>query len=118
MAPVLFGRMYVMPIVAGLLSEHSELSLRMTLDDRVMRLAEEGIEAAIQGLGIARLFSSSEWPVRAGSRDWRVVRGQLPEVGAGICRPICRTLARVNRQPGAGIGQAGRAARRILVGGR
>jgi hypothetical protein len=38
-APVLFGRMYVMPIVAGLLSEHPELSIRVVLVDRVMRLA-------------------------------------------------------------------------------
>ena len=43
--------------------------------------------------------------------------GWLPEVVAGICRAIGRTLARVNRQPGAGIAQAGRAARGILVGG-
>ena len=34
-APVLFGRMYVMPIVAGLLSDHPQLSIRVILVDRV-----------------------------------------------------------------------------------
>jgi DNA-binding transcriptional LysR family regulator len=55
-APVLFGRMYVMPIVAGLLSNHPELSLRVILSDRVMRLAEEGIDVAVR---IARLPDSA-----------------------------------------------------------
>ena len=47
-APVLFGRMHIMPIVAGLLSKHPELSLRVILADRVMRLAEEGIDVAVR----------------------------------------------------------------------
>lgn len=47
-APVLFGRMYVMPMVAGLLSSHPELSLRVILVDRIMRLAEEGIDVAVR----------------------------------------------------------------------
>src|SRR5579883_1006003 len=54
-APVLFGRMYVMPIVASLLSQNPELSVRVVLADRVMRLAEEGIDAAVR---IARLRDS------------------------------------------------------------
>ena len=54
-APVLFGRMYIMPIVANLLSHNPELSLRVVLADRVMRLAEEGIDAAVR---IARLRDS------------------------------------------------------------
>jgi DNA-binding transcriptional LysR family regulator len=55
-APVLFGRMYVMSIVSNLLSTHPELAVRVILSDRVMRLAEEGIDVAVR---IARLPDSS-----------------------------------------------------------
>lgn len=47
-APVLFGRMYVMPIVTRLLTQHPELSVRVVLADRVMRLAAEGIDVAVR----------------------------------------------------------------------
>lgn len=47
-APVLFGRMHVMPIVAKLLREHQALSIRLILTDRVVRLAEEGIDIAVR----------------------------------------------------------------------
>lgn len=47
-APALFGRMFVMPIVTSLLSDHPELSVRVILSDRVMRLAEEGIDVAVR----------------------------------------------------------------------
>jgi DNA-binding transcriptional LysR family regulator len=60
-APVLFGRMYVMPMVASLLSKHSELSVRMILADRVMRLTEEGIDVAVR---IAHLPDSALRAVR------------------------------------------------------
>lgn len=47
-APVLFGRMHVMPIVEKLLREHHALSIRLILVDRVVRLAEEGIDIAVR----------------------------------------------------------------------
>lgn len=47
-APVLFGRMFVMPIIAALLADHPDLSIRLVLSDRVMRLAEEGIDVAVR----------------------------------------------------------------------
>jgi DNA-binding transcriptional LysR family regulator len=55
-APVLFGRMFIMAIVSNLLSTHPELAVRVMLSDRVMRLAEEGIDVAVR---IARLPDSS-----------------------------------------------------------
>lgn len=55
-APVLFGRMFIMAIVSSLLSSHPELAVRVMLSDRVMRLAEEGIDVAVR---IARLPDSS-----------------------------------------------------------
>jgi DNA-binding transcriptional LysR family regulator len=47
-APVMFGRLHVMPIVTGLLRAHRELSVRLMLHDRVVRLAEEGIDVAVR----------------------------------------------------------------------
>ncbi|ASW03193.1 LysR family transcriptional regulator [Paraburkholderia aromaticivorans] len=55
-APVLFGRMHVMPIVANLLREYQDLSVRLILVDRVVRLAEEGVDI---GVRIGQLPDSS-----------------------------------------------------------
>jgi DNA-binding transcriptional LysR family regulator len=55
-APVLFGRLHVMPIVSKMLHDYPELSIRLALLDRVVRLAEEGIDVAVR---IAHLPDSS-----------------------------------------------------------
>ncbi len=55
-APVVFGRLHVMPIVAELLREHAELQVRLLLVDRVVRLVEEGVDIAVR---IADLADSS-----------------------------------------------------------
>jgi DNA-binding transcriptional LysR family regulator len=55
-APVLFGRLHVMPIVTRMMLDHPDLSVRLTLVDRVVRLAEEGIDV---GVRIAHLPDSS-----------------------------------------------------------
>jgi DNA-binding transcriptional LysR family regulator len=79
-APVLFGRMYVMPIVAGLLSDHPQLSIRVILVDRVLRLAEEGVDVAVRiahlpdsALRAARLATVQR--VWAASPDYLARRG-------------------------------------------
>ncbi len=46
-APVLFGRLYVLPIVHALLQEYSELSVHLTLSDRNVSLFEEGVDIAV-----------------------------------------------------------------------
>jgi DNA-binding transcriptional LysR family regulator len=55
-APVLFGRLHVMPIVTRMLRTHPDLSIRLTLLDRVVRLSEEGFDVAVR---IAQLRDSS-----------------------------------------------------------
>jgi DNA-binding transcriptional LysR family regulator len=45
-APVLFGRLHVLPVVAELLAAHPALDVRLLLWDRVVSLAEEGIDVA------------------------------------------------------------------------
>ncbi len=47
-APVMFGRLHVLPVVNRLLSEHPDLSVRMMLIDRNIRLIEEGIDVAVR----------------------------------------------------------------------
>lgn len=80
-APVLFGRMYVMPIVAGLLSDHPHLSVRVVLVDRVVRLAEEGVDIAVR---IAHLPDSALRAVRLATvqRVWVASPDYLARRGA------------------------------------
>ena len=47
-APVTFGRLHILPIVAGLLRAHPALKTELTLIDRVVRLVEEGIDVAVR----------------------------------------------------------------------
>lgn len=47
-APVLFGRLHVMPIAEALLAMHPALHLRLTLVDRVTHLVEEGFDLAVR----------------------------------------------------------------------
>ena len=60
-APVVFGRMHILPIVTKLLRAHPQLNVHLMLVDRVIRLVEEGIDVAVR---IADLSDSSLHAVR------------------------------------------------------
>src|SRR5262245_7400858 len=45
---VLFGQLHVLPIVSELLSLHPDLDVRLMLHDRVVSLAEEGLDVAVR----------------------------------------------------------------------
>lgn len=62
-APVLFGRLYVMPIVNQVLAEYPRLSIRLVLSDRNMHLIEEDLDVAIR---IGDLADSNLIAVRLG----------------------------------------------------
>lgn len=47
-APILFGRLHVLPIVSALLKQHPALNIRLTLSDRYVHLADEGVDLAIR----------------------------------------------------------------------
>ena len=68
-APVLFGSMYVMPIVAEYLDRYPETDVSCWFVDRVVNLIEEGIDVAIR---IGELADSSLQAVGVGRVD-RVV---------------------------------------------
>ncbi len=47
-APVIFGRLHVLPVVTKLLAQHGPLTTRLLLVDRNIRLVEEGIDVAVR----------------------------------------------------------------------
>ena len=58
-APVVFGMMYIAPIIGSLLSRHPDLSIDLSLTDRMVDLVEEGMDLAIRigSLGDSRLIA-------------------------------------------------------------
>jgi DNA-binding transcriptional LysR family regulator len=69
-APVMFGRLHVLPTVATLLEEYDELSARMMLLDRNVRIVEEGIDVAVR---IGALADSTLRAVKIGSTQQTIV---------------------------------------------
>lgn len=47
-APLLFGRLHVLPVIADLLRAHPALSVRLLLSDRQAHLVEDGIDVAVR----------------------------------------------------------------------
>lgn len=63
-APIVFGRLHVLPLVSDFLKEFPEIDVRLALSDRVVNLLEEDIELAIR---IGELPDSSLVATRVGS---------------------------------------------------
>ncbi|WP_404482500.1 LysR family transcriptional regulator [Novosphingobium sp. BL-52-GroH] len=63
-APVMFGRLHVLPVIDTLLASHARLSARMMLLDRNVRIVEEGIDVAVR---IGALSDSTLRVVNIGS---------------------------------------------------
>ena len=55
-APLSFGRLHVLPVIAGLLQTYPQFDVRLRLMDRVVSLAEEGVDLAVR---IGELADSS-----------------------------------------------------------
>jgi DNA-binding transcriptional LysR family regulator len=51
-APIVFGRMHILPIVNTLLRTYPALNVRLMLTDRVVRMADEGIDVAVRIAGL------------------------------------------------------------------
>lgn len=47
-APILFGRLHILPVVGRLLAAHADLSIRLILSDRNSHLVDEGIDVAVR----------------------------------------------------------------------
>ncbi|OJW73903.1 MAG: LysR family transcriptional regulator [Sphingomonadales bacterium 63-6] len=69
-APVMFGKLHVLPVVSELLAEHQGLSARMMLLDRNVRIVEEGIDVAVR---IGALSDSNLRAIQIGSVHQMIV---------------------------------------------
>lgn len=65
-APSAFGRIVLLPLIAGMLRRHEQLSIETALTDRVVDLVEEGFDAALRTGPIAqtRLIAVPLAPLR------------------------------------------------------
>jgi DNA-binding transcriptional LysR family regulator len=63
-ASVLFGRLFVAPLVREFLNRHSQLNVRALFVDRVVDLIEEGLDVAVR---LAHLSDASFTAIRVGS---------------------------------------------------
>ena len=92
-APIVFGRLHVLPIVIEFLKTYSDIDIRMTLADRVINLFEEQVDIAVR---IGELPDSSLIATRVGlirrvvcgSPAYFAVRGtpkRPAELGAHDC---------------------------------
>jgi DNA-binding transcriptional LysR family regulator len=63
-APILFGRLHVLPIVTEFLARFSQVSVALTLFDRTVDLVEEGLDVAVR---IGTLPESSALASRVGA---------------------------------------------------
>jgi DNA-binding transcriptional LysR family regulator len=62
-APILFGRLHVLPIITRILTKHPNLTVHLTLSDRNVLLAEESVDVAVR---IGDLADSSMMAIRLG----------------------------------------------------
>jgi DNA-binding transcriptional LysR family regulator len=62
-APVLFGRLHVLPVVADFLSAYPDISVRLTLSDRNLHLLDDHVDMAVR---IGRLPDSDLVATRIG----------------------------------------------------
>lgn len=69
-APVMFGRLHVLPAIGALITAHGGLSARMMLLDRNVRIVEEGIDVAVR---IGPLADSALRVVAIGSVQQTIV---------------------------------------------
>lgn len=70
-APLVFGRLHVLPVVSAFLARFPEITVRLTLSDRTVDLVEEHVDVAVR---IARLPDSGLVATRLGTIT-RVVCG-------------------------------------------
>ena len=88
-APILFGRLHVMPIVTEFLDRYPDVTIALTLVDRPIDLVEEGFDAAVR---IGTLAESSADAPRASSVCGSSLRRPLTWRSTG-----CRGCPRISR---------------------
>jgi DNA-binding transcriptional LysR family regulator len=84
-APVLFGDLHVLPVVTEFLGKHPALDVRLLLLDRVVSLAEEGIDVAVR---IGHLPDSSLKALTLGQVSWVLCASPAYLGRAGVPRTL------------------------------
>ncbi|WP_285373470.1 LysR family transcriptional regulator [Pseudomonas sp. lyk4-TYG-107] len=82
-APVLFGELFVTPLMTSYLTQYPDVSINALLVDRVVSMVEEGIDVAVR---IGDLPDSNQHAIRVGEVR-RVICGS-PEYFAEYGRPV------------------------------
>ena len=80
-APVVFGRLHVLPIVNRVLRDYRDVAVDLTLSDRNVHLVEEGVDVAVR---IGELADSSLIAVRLGVVSRVVVASPAYLKGRGV----------------------------------
>ena len=95
-APVLFGQLHVAPLVGAFLEQHRDVEARLLLVDRVVSLAEEGVDLAVR---IGALPDSSLRARQVGHVRWVVCaslaylsRSGVPRTPEALARHACVTF--------------------------
>jgi DNA-binding transcriptional LysR family regulator len=99
-APVVFGRLHILPVVNQFLASFAEITVRMTLTDRNMNLVDEHIDLAVR---IGELPDNRQIATRVGSVR-RVVCGSpayfathgVPRTPEELVRHLCITFSAMN----------------------
>ena len=106
-APILFGRLHVLPIATEFLGRFPDVSVALTLMDRPVDLVEEGLDVAVR---IGALAESSAVATRVGAvcqRRGRIARlsgATRDAAGArGSRRTCCRRVPRHCRDRALGV---------------
>ena len=92
-APVLFGQLHVAPLLCAFLEEHPGVDGRLLLVDRVVSLAEEGIDLAVRIGALpdssmrARLVGQVRWVVCASPAY--LSRAGVPRAPEALARHAC-----------------------------
>ncbi|MER9589430.1 LysR family transcriptional regulator [Mesorhizobium australicum] len=80
-APIVFGRLHVLPVVTDFLAAYPLVDIRLTLGDRISQLAEDHIDLAVR---IGRLPDSRMVAIRVGSIGHVVCASPAYLAGRGI----------------------------------
>ena len=119
--PVVFGKLYVVPLVARFLRLHPELEVEMQLTDRYVSLVEEGFDLAIRvgvpsdsslishnlGNCVRRLVASPEYLKRRGT----------PQTPSDLAQHHCLAHTELSTNPTWVLSKAGQS-HRVAVRGR
>lgn len=101
-APVVFGRLHLLPLVTRFLGEHPRVDMRLNLTDRIVDLTEEGIDVAVRigALPDSALLATKVGAVRlvaCAAPAYLAAHGAL-EVPQDLARATCIAFAPFPRE--------------------